>query len=98
MNTVGQPCAPHIEEGADLTGFTLAHAHSLLVEVYGDHLHHNEWNLPGQGPHQQLPLAEYMVAARGSFVHLICYAAGGHWQMVRGTPNSQMTGCTRSEL
>ena len=92
----GQPHASPREEGADLTGFTLAHAHLLLVEVYGDHLHHNKWNPPGQGPHQQLPLAEFLVAAGGSFVHLICYAAGGHWQTVRGTLGGQMTGCTRS--
>ena len=30
------------EEVADLQGFVLAQEHQFLVEVYGDHLHHND--------------------------------------------------------
>ena len=41
---VGQPCAPPMEEGSDLMGLTPFQAHELLVEVYGNHLHHNNGN------------------------------------------------------
>ena len=37
----GQPCAPSLEDGADLPEFSPSRAHLLLEGFYGDHLHHN---------------------------------------------------------
>ena len=38
-----------MEEVAYLEVFTLSQAHELLVELYGDHLHHNNENHLGGG-------------------------------------------------
>ena len=37
----GPPHKSHREEGTGLQVFFPAHAHQLLVEVYGNHFHHN---------------------------------------------------------
>ena len=36
-----QPCAPSTEEGANLMGFNPSQAHTILVDVYVDHICHN---------------------------------------------------------
>ena len=46
------------EGGADLQGFVLAHANQLLVEVYDDHLLHND------GTHLDREVAENTIWQR----------------------------------
>ena len=43
MHVSGQPHMSPIEECTNLQGFSPSRDHKMLVEVYGDHLQHNDW-------------------------------------------------------
>ena len=39
-HVAGQTCSYTMEEGENLPAFSTSRSHALLVDVYGDHLHH----------------------------------------------------------
>ena len=75
----GPPHKSHREEGTGLQVFFPAHAHQLLVEVYGNHFHHDYGTHLDRDMSGNAILATALVETSCSDVQMVCHANEGCW-------------------